>query len=159
MSSTTKPCRPPHLVMLFALLIGSASLPAMAARTSQEAQRNTSTKDQMDAFCEEEKLHAEPWIRWAAANRVACRRQASGPAEESSCLSTVRQQLLDMEREHAAVYLGQMKALRPDHPVMQTILKRLRSNRDMAATAIDEDVEPMQLVALRKQLCISSFQR
>jgi hypothetical protein len=159
MNPVTRSRQPPHLAMLFALLLGIASLPAMAARTVQDTQRNVSARDQMDAFCEEEKLHAEPWIRWAAANRAACRRQATNPSEELNCLSAVRQQLLDMEREHAAVYLGQMKSLRPDHPVMQTILKRLRSNRDMAATAIDEDVEPIQLAALRKQLCISSFPR
>jgi hypothetical protein len=158
MSPTTR-SRAPYLAILFAFLLWIPSLPAVAARPTQDTQRTASARDQMDAFCEEEKLHAEPWIRWAAANRAACRRQASDPAGESSCLSAVRQQLVDMEREHAAVYLGQMKALRPDHPVMQTILKRLRSNRDMAATAIDEDIEPMQLAALRKQLCISSFPR
>lgn len=133
--------------------------PALATRTSQDTNRNISTATQMDAFCEEEKKHAEPWIHWAAANRASCRAQSIGPTEESRCLNTVRQQLIDMEREHAAIYLAQMTALRPEHPVMQTILRRLRNNRDMAAVAIDQDVEPLQLAALRKQHCITSYPR
>lgn len=146
------------LALLSAVLL-LISYPVRAARTPQDTHRNIATAAQMDAFCEEEKKHAEPWIRWAAANRAACRAQSVGPAEESRCLNTVRQQLIDMEREHAAIYLAQMTALRPEHPVMQTILRRLRNNRDMAAVAIDQDVEPIQLAALRKQHCITSYPR
>jgi ABC-type glutathione transport system ATPase component len=85
--------------------------------------------------------------------------QSQSVADRNACLNTARQQLIELEREHAAIYLNQIRSLKPDHPVMKTLLNRLRDNRDLAALAIDTDAEPSQLISMRKEACLHSSKR
>jgi len=114
---------------------------------------------QREHLCEEEQRLAVPWISWAIENRTHCVIQSQSVADRNACLNTARQQLIELEREHAAIYLNQIRSLKPDHPVMKTLLNRLRDNRDLAALAIDTDAEPSQLISMRKEACLHSSKR
>lgn len=111
--------------------------------------------EQLEVFCEEEKGFTEPWIRWASENRNICLIQATTPVDRAACLETIRQQLNAHHNEHQAIILREMRALAPNHPVMQAILGRLRERERFASMALDSDIEPMGLVATRKENCLN----
>lgn len=138
-----------------ALISLGIGLPAVvcASETASRQQRHLSA-EQLEKFCEEEKIFTEPWIRWAGGNRSICLIQAETPADRAACLETVRQQLTAHHDEHQAILLREMRTLQPSHPVMQTILGRLRERERFASMALDSDIEPVHLVKARKESCL-----
>lgn len=105
--------------------------------------------------CAEETAQAEHWIRWALETKRDCIANHSNPNDRQSCLMQAKKQLLDLEREHAAVYTGQISSLPPTHPVVMNLIKKLRNNADAAQVAIDSEQEPTQISLLRQEQCLN----
>ncbi len=142
--------RPAFLLLLCALL-----LPPIANgenRPSRLPERLHG--EQLERFCEEERKFTEPWIDWASNNRTLCHIQSKTPLERSACLESIGRQLEALHQEHRDTYLSQMRALQPDHPVMQGILSRLQEHRRFAFLALEEDLQPSELSARRKESCL-----
>jgi len=148
-------------VLIETSCIGALTLGiAVSAAVADTGGRTSLTAPlQREHLCEEEQRLAMPWISWAAENRALCIIQSQSVADRNACLESARQQLMELEREHAAIYLNQMRSLKPDHPVMKTLLNRLRGHRDLAALAIDTDAEPSQLISMRREACLHSAKR
>lgn len=143
---------------LFSVVLGlgitSVSI-GVAVAQSGRAQPSPSTVQQAAQFCQEERRFAEPWIQWAAESRLACIQQTTSDPERQACMSTVLAQLDALQQEHAEVYRSQMKALKPDHPVMLSIMQRLQANREFAKMAIETGNDPAQLAMNREQSCLA----
>lgn len=134
----------------------TAALFAVAASHAKTPDRNAKAKiAQAEKFCEQERQFAEPWIQWAFDSKMACTQQTSPGAERQDCFDAIVAQLDSLQKEHAEVYLSQMKTIDPGHPVMASIMARLSVNREFAITALQTDTDPMQLASLRKQTCLS----
>lgn len=142
---------------LLTVLLATGGLLVSAGPSSAQAVRSPAgqTAAQAERFCEEERRFAEPWIRWAAESRMACMQQTKMESERFNCLESVRVQLDMLQREHAEVYLSQMKSLRSDHPVMISIMQRLQANRESARIALETGTDPAQVALLRQQSCLA----
>ncbi|MBU3724063.1 MAG: hypothetical protein FGM18_00960 [Burkholderiaceae bacterium] len=81
--------------------------------------------------------------------------QTKSPSERAACLETVKQQLTAHHQEHRAILMQNIGTLGPNHPVMQSILGRLRERERFASMAIDNDHEPTYLATVRKESCLS----
>ncbi len=127
----------------------------LAVAQPGRSQANTNTVQQTSQFCQEERRFAEPWIQWAAESRLACMQQTRSDPERQACISTVLAQLDALQQEHAEVYRSQMKALKPDHPVMLSIMQRLQANREFAKMALETGNDPAQLAMNREQSCLA----
>lgn len=130
-------------------------LPSIAQAQQSGTRQRTLSAEQLEKFCEEEKRFTEPWIHWVGENRSICLTQAATPADRTACLETVRQQLIAHHDEHQAILLQEMRTLQPNHPVMQAILGRLRERERFASMALENDIEPTQLAAERKESCLN----
>lgn len=136
-------------------LVGACLSEIALAKDPSHRQSQPVSAEQLERFCEEEKTYTEPWIRWAGENRNICLIQAKTDADRTACLDSVRQQLNAHRTEHQAIILNEMRALQPNHPVMQAILGRLRERERFASMALDNDIEPMRLAAARKESCLN----
>jgi hypothetical protein len=104
--------------------------------------------------CADETAQAEHWIRWAAETKRDCFANHSQSADREACLSQAKRHLLELEREHAAIYTGQISSLPSNHPVVVSLLNKLRSNAQAAQTAIDTEQEPTHISSARHAQCL-----
>jgi hypothetical protein len=101
--------------------------------------------------CDEAARAAAPWIRWAEQSRDQCQAASSNRNDFATCMQRVRHQLKAMEREYAAVYRSQMRTIKPDHPIMTSLVERVRQNAHAASQVIENaesarsSIAPMQL--------------
>lgn len=144
-----------HPLLAVAMWVGvGIGLVLQPKAQAKESQSPPTIVDPRDGFCEEEKRFSEPWIQWASGHRARCLSLAAHPAERASCLESVRQELESMAKEHQSIYLSEMNALGSNHPVMQSILSRLREHQRFASQALEGDAETWQLTAARKESCL-----
>jgi hypothetical protein len=107
------------------------------------------------AHCEEEERQAAAWIQWASERRASCLLSAGNNENRTSCLQDARQDLAALEQEHSLVYKSQIRTLPPEHPIVKTLLAKLKDNVRAAETAISTDAELRQISAQRKQTCLN----
>lgn len=158
--------RPLLLLLPFCLAVVSSNVSAqgaaqnsrnLAARSDSRTSLSTAEKlRQQQQFCEEEKLIAEPWIRWGSENRAVCLVQSQTVAERDACIESALSRLDELEKEHAATYATQSRHLAPNRPLMRSLLDRLSENTRTAALAIRGDAEPAELRSMRLQNCLAS---
>jgi hypothetical protein len=104
--------------------------------------------------CADETAQAEHWIRWASESKRDCFANHSQSAYREACLLQAKRHLLELEREHAAIYTGQISSLPPTHPVVVSLLNKLRSNAQAAQTIIDTEQEPTHISSTRHAQCL-----
>jgi len=134
------------LLAISALLLGS---PAFAKGTASQ-QANLSLQQK----CADETAQADHWIRWAAETKRDCFANHSQSADREACLLQAKRHLMELEREHAAIYTGQISSLPSNHPVVVSLLSKLRSNAQAAQTAIDTEQEPTHISSTRHAQCL-----
>jgi hypothetical protein len=138
-----------------AVMIAAAFFAVAASHAKAPDRKAKAAVAQAEKFCEQERQLAEPWIQWAFDNKMACIQQTAPGLARDDCFHAVVSQLDSLQKEHAEIYLSQMKTIDPGHPVMASIMARLSVNREFAITALQTDTDPMQLASLRKQTCLS----
>lgn len=138
----------------------SALARGKAAPAQPAAAQESMSPEVTEQYCEEEKRRAHEWMTWAADKRSECKAVQGNPEARAACLKQSMTQLDAFEKEHAEIYLNQVRNLRGDHPVVVNILKRLKSHKDLAGNILEkEDVEPDMLGHQLKLSCISSVQQ
>lgn len=127
---------------------------AQASQAQSTARLSTNER-----YCEEEKSVAEQWMLWAASKRDECAKTAKDAAEKAACIQQRMQQLDSFENEYAEIYTSQMRNVRPDHPVVKNILRRLRSHKELARNILLHDhIEPANAAEQVKQTCLTASQ-
>lgn len=117
--------------------------------------QNTLRLSASEQYCEEEKQLADRWMVWAAYKRSECVAGTSDRGSQAACIRELSQQLDALEHEYAEIYTSQVRNLRPDHPVVANILRRLRSHKELANTVLlQEDAEPAALAGHLKEACL-----
>jgi len=146
---------PIRAVLARVLLTGSlalfaAGLPVLAAADQhKDIGRKFPAPGNMS--CDEAARAAAPWIRWAEQSRDQCQATSSNRNDYASCMQRVRTQLKSMEREYASVYRSQMRTIKPDHPIMTSLIERVKQNAQAASQVIENadasrsNQTPMQL--------------
>lgn len=152
-------------MMLRAALIGlactMAAAPTWAAsrgvdRAAQQAMSPTSAGAN-EQFCEEELKLADQWVQWAVHKRSECIDNHEATEDRSACMQRLRDSLDDLERDYAQAYTSQISNLRPNHPIVVTILRRLKSHKELANAILgDAPIEPNVLATHLKQQCLVS---
>ncbi len=137
-----------HIGKAFAALVGLWLLASSAF--ALEKPMSSHAKER---FCLEEYQAATPWVQWASGERVRCNAEASVAARQE-CFADLRLKLQNMELEYAMVYEVQMQALRPEHPVRQALVQRLKERSDLAKVAMDGRMEPQQILSNLHAACM-----
>lgn len=106
-----------------------------------------------ERFCLEEYQAAMPWVQWASGERARCNAETS-PSARQECFTDLRQKLQNMELEYTMVYEAQMRALKPEHPVRQALVQRLKERSDLAKVAMDGRMEPQQILSNLHAACM-----
>lgn len=106
-----------------------------------------------ERFCLEEYQAATPWVQWASGERARCNAETL-PLARQECFTDLRQKLQSMELEYAMVYEVQMQALKPEHPVRQALVQRLKERSDLAKVAMDGRMEPQQILSNLHAACM-----
>lgn len=106
-----------------------------------------------ERFCLEEYQAATPWVQWASGERARCNAETS-PSVRQECFTDLRLKLQNMEIEYAMVYEAQMQALKPEHPVRQALVQRLKERSDLAKVAMDGRMEPQQILSNLHAACM-----
>ena len=141
-------------IRIRALLVATFML-SPAVNAFAKGQTSSPNNFSLQQQCAEETAQAEHWIRWASETKRDCIANHTNPTDRQSCLIQAKKQLLDLEREHAAVYTSQISSLPPNHPIVINLIKKLRNNADAAQVAIDSEQEPTQISLLRQEQCLS----
>lgn len=156
------------LLLLLPLCLATLSSNVSAQGATENSQKLTVRNDsrallseaekfrQQQQFCEEEKLIAEPWIRWGSENRALCLTQSRTAAERDACIQSVMNRLDELKKEHAATYATQSRHVTANLPLMRSLLERLSENTRTAALAVQGDAEPGELSSMRLQNCMVS---